>query len=269
MKSNYHTHTKRCRHAGGSAEDYVKAALEYGLDILGFSDHAPFPDQDYGWRMLYDELDDYTAEIDEAAEKYRSDITLYKGLEIEYLPVYDREQSYYRFLLEEKLDYLICGQHMFTASDGELHNVFRLESEELITDYAHACCSAMRSGYFPILAHPDVFSLFQAPWGRIEENASDLIIETALQTGTILEYNSNGRRKGLKEFPDETRFEYPHIRFWEKLRGTGIEVIVGADSHSPDSLYDRPVIESYEFLDSLGLRPVNDIDIIKRSRNNA
>ncbi len=43
-KTNYHTHTKRCMHAEGTEADYVKAALNACLDVLGFSDHGPFPD---------------------------------------------------------------------------------------------------------------------------------------------------------------------------------------------------------------------------------
>ncbi len=38
---NYHTHTSRCGHAGGSDEEYVQAAIKAGYQILGFSDHAP------------------------------------------------------------------------------------------------------------------------------------------------------------------------------------------------------------------------------------
>ena len=29
-------------HANGTDADYVKAALDAGLDVLGFSDHGPF-----------------------------------------------------------------------------------------------------------------------------------------------------------------------------------------------------------------------------------
>ena len=43
MLANYHTHTTRCRHAVGADREYVKAAIESGVKILGFSDHAPFP----------------------------------------------------------------------------------------------------------------------------------------------------------------------------------------------------------------------------------
>jgi len=53
MKTNYHTNTQRCRHAQGSEEDYVKSALAAGVELLGFSDHAPFPDRDFGLSSSY------------------------------------------------------------------------------------------------------------------------------------------------------------------------------------------------------------------------
>ena len=40
--ANYHTHTKRCHHACGEDREYVEAAIESGLKILGFSDHTFF-----------------------------------------------------------------------------------------------------------------------------------------------------------------------------------------------------------------------------------
>ena len=43
MIANYHTHTPRCGHAIGSEEEYVRCALEAGFQILGFSDHTPYP----------------------------------------------------------------------------------------------------------------------------------------------------------------------------------------------------------------------------------
>ena len=90
MKTNFHTHTQRCRHAQGCAEDYLRAALDSGLSVLGFSDHAPFPDFDYGYRMSFSELEDYIAEVAQLKQDYAGKISLYTGLEIEYLPQYER-----------------------------------------------------------------------------------------------------------------------------------------------------------------------------------
>ncbi len=39
---NLHTHTARCRHAVGTDEAYVQAAIKAGFKVLGFSDHCPF-----------------------------------------------------------------------------------------------------------------------------------------------------------------------------------------------------------------------------------
>lgn len=39
---NIHTHTVRCNHAVGTDEEYVTAAINNGLKLLGFSDHVPF-----------------------------------------------------------------------------------------------------------------------------------------------------------------------------------------------------------------------------------
>lgn len=36
---NYHTHTKRCGHADGDDEQYVRAAMMTGFKELGFSEH--------------------------------------------------------------------------------------------------------------------------------------------------------------------------------------------------------------------------------------
>ena len=63
MLSNFHTHTVRCKHAIGTERDYTETAVSKGLNILGFSDHGPFPDKDYGLRMQFEELPDYLEAI--------------------------------------------------------------------------------------------------------------------------------------------------------------------------------------------------------------
>lgn len=42
MNYNYHTHTFRCRHATGTPKDYIKYAIDGGIEYMGFSDHVPF-----------------------------------------------------------------------------------------------------------------------------------------------------------------------------------------------------------------------------------
>ena len=184
MKANYHTHTQRCRHAQGTERDYVLEAIKAGVSVLGFSDHAPFPDYDYGLRMPYTELGDYIAAVDRLTQEYRSAITLYKGVEIEYLPKY---HPYYEELLtQRKLDYLILGEHFYSDAHGELHNIYYSQSTEDYVAYALAIAAALKTGYFRIAAHPDLFALGQFAWDRNCDQASEIIIEAALRNGVFL-----------------------------------------------------------------------------------
>ena len=36
MRANYHNHTFRCGHAIGKEEEYLKRAIDAGLEIFGF-----------------------------------------------------------------------------------------------------------------------------------------------------------------------------------------------------------------------------------------
>ena len=42
IKFDLHTHHERCGHAIGTIEDYVKQAIQYGLQYIGISDHSPY-----------------------------------------------------------------------------------------------------------------------------------------------------------------------------------------------------------------------------------
>lgn len=258
MKANYHTHTQRCRHAQGTERDYVLEAVKAGISVLGFSDHAPFPDYDYGLRMSYGELDDYLAAVDRLTQEYRLDITLYKGLEIEYLPKY---LSYYEELLTaKKLDYLILGEHFYPDAHGELHNIFYSQSTEDYVDYARAIAAALDTGYFRIAAHPDLFALGQFAWDRNCDQASEIIIEAAHRSGVILEYNANGLRRGIHDYPDGPRLMYPHRRFWDKVVGAGIPVIIGSDCHEPKQVWDDCLPAARQQLLDIGITPLDYVE---------
>ena len=98
--TNYHTHTYRCGHAQEiNDEEYVKKAIECGFKELGFSDHGPFKEIHHeGMRMDFDEIQNYLHSINSLKEKYKDQIKIYVGFEIEYIP---RLDSYYKELYEK------------------------------------------------------------------------------------------------------------------------------------------------------------------------
>lgn len=41
-KFDLHTHHERCGHARGKIRDYIEAAIERGLNVIGIADHSPY-----------------------------------------------------------------------------------------------------------------------------------------------------------------------------------------------------------------------------------
>lgn len=253
MKTNYHTHTQRCLHAGGTEVDYVQAALEAGVSVLGFSDHAPFPDRDYGYRMPFSELETYFSEVDRLS-KLHQDVIIKKSLEIEYLPQY---RDYYERLIDHyHTDYLLLGEHFFLDQAGAFHNIsIHGKGTDAYVDYAKAVAQALHTGYFQMVAHPDIFTMNPNAWDINCERATEIILDAAVQTGSILEFNANGFRRGIHAYPDGERYMYPHTKFWERVVGTNIPVIVGSDCHGPSQVWDEAMARSFEVLKELGIRP--------------
>ena len=77
MKANYHTHTKRCGHAFGEDSEFVEAAIEAGLEILGFADHGPWVYKNNyrsGIRLTPAEVDAYFYSLENLRREYKKDI---------------------------------------------------------------------------------------------------------------------------------------------------------------------------------------------------
>ena len=142
QRVNYHTHCDRCRHARGSAEEYVEEAVRAGVSKLGFSDHMPFYDDRFGLRMPYQELDEYLGEITALREAYRDSLTITRGFEGEYVR---EDRAYYEKLLSrEDCDYLLLGQHFYEKENGELINVYQLPDTRDYEIYAANIVEAIR-----------------------------------------------------------------------------------------------------------------------------
>ena len=67
-----------------------------------------------------------------------------------------------------------------------------MTSTEEYVFYARTVVEGMKTGLFKALAHPDLYLLNPYAWDDNCKRAADLIIDTAVSTGTILEYNANG-----------------------------------------------------------------------------
>lgn len=259
MKTNYHTHTYRCKHACGTELDYVNAAIESGLSVLGFSDHMPFKDDRHGLRMDFKELTEYVNIIKQLKITKKKDLTILLGLECEYDI---NDSDYYEELLTTyNMDYLILGQHFYTDSKNNFTNVYFFNDTFHYIEYANSVAKGIASGYFKILAHPDVIFINDCPWDYNCEKATDIILSAAVKHDIVLEFNANGIRKGQTNYIDGTRYAYPHPLFWNQVNNTNSPVIINSDCHDPKYVFDESMKKAHDLAKEWGIKIKDHIDL--------
>ena len=250
MIANYHTHTWRCSHATGVEEDYVKAALEAGLQILGFADHSPYEFPPYhksAFRMTTDQLGDYSDVVLGLRKQYEGRIRIPLGLEMEYYP--DLFGNMLEIFRDYPLDYLILGQHFVGNEHDAPYNGVGSEDVALLKQYVRQSCEAMNTGKFTYFAHPDLIN-FRGSTQLYLHHMRDICRE-ANSCGIPLEYNLLGQAGGR---------HYPTPKFWELAAEEGCAVILGVDAHQPERLLDKKNEErALQYLKTLGITPIETV----------
>lgn len=229
MDYNYHTHTYRCGHAKGTPEEYIVRAINGGIKHMGFSDHASyiFPDgYEGGFRVPRAQTEEYVRDIRALREKYKDKIDIMIGFEMEYYP------SHFEEMLKTALDaggeYLILGQHFIGEEHPFGKYIFRATSEEKdMVEYASLVCTAVRSGYFSYVAHPDIINFTGD--AKVYERELRRICEASIECSVPLEINFLGIR---------TSRHYPCKEAWRVIGETGAPVTFGFDAHDPDAAAD-------------------------------
>lgn len=255
MTANYHTHTYLCQHASGLTEEYVQTAIKNGLEVLGFSDHAPFffPNGYVsGCRMKMEEIDLYFDTVLALREKYKDYIDIKIGFEIEYYPRYwDKAIEKYR---QYPLDYLLLGNH-FLGNEGMMSYppiTIPTEDENLLIQYVNECVSALNTGRITYLCHPDMM-LYAKDDEIYEREMSRLILE-AKRLDIPLEINLLGARVNR---------HYPRSFFWEIAGRLGAAAILGCDAHSPNDVGVKSEIEAAQrYADKFGIQLIDKIPLI-------
>lgn len=249
LTKNYHTHTAFCGHATGELREYAEAAIENGIETLGFSCHAPYVfDNGYvsGLRMPASKKDEYVRALLELREEYSGRLDVKIGYETEYYPKHFADTV--KFLTETPCDYLILGQHYYGNEYDDDH-IAAPEGPIHLADYVRQTSEAMRTGLFTYFAHPDTNSFLGGENEYLE--AMRGICKVSLETDTPLEINLLGIRR---------KREYPKECFWRLVGEMGCRVVVGCDAHSPDELrYGDDFDTAMDMVRRYGLNYTEDI----------
>ena len=227
MQVDLHNHTTRCNHASGTMEEYLERAVERGIDVYGFSDHAPMA-FDPAYRMALEERIGYEAEIRELARRFRGKIDVLSGYEVDYLPGYMEKE-----ILEAEVDYLIGSVHFLDGWGfdnpefiGEYDN---RDIDEVWKLYFQRIGEMAQTGLFQIVGHLDLIKVFGFfPKGDMAP-AIRTTLEAIKESGMAVEISSAGWRKKVGEC-------YPAPSILETIRKMEIPITFGSDAHAPEQV---------------------------------
>ena len=254
MIANYHTHTTRCRHASGTEEEYVRCALDAGLQTLGFSDHTPypFPNGYYStFRMFPEELAGYVAAVEDVRRRYAGQIQIHLGVEAEYYPKYFKDMV--DMVKDQGIEYMLLGQHMLYDEMEGIGTGAPTADPVLLRQYCNQTIDALYTGLFTYFAHPDIMNfvgdekLYHQEMGRLcrAAKACDIPLEINLL--------------GL-----HLQRQYPNPEFWQIAAEEGCKVVLGVDAHKPEALLEEETErQGRELAARFGLRIMEKVECVR------
>ena len=222
-----HNHTTRCNHAEGTVDEYIQRAIELGIDIYGFSEHAPM-DFDEKYRLPFCDMDEYVKDVLAAKERYADQIKILLGYEVDWLPGHMDER-----VLNADVDYLIGSVHFidkWSFDNPEFIGGWKNKDiDEIWKAYFEATEAMVNSGKFDIVGHLDLIKVFKyMPKQDVRILAKDVL--TAIKkSGMVLELNAAGLRKPIKEI-------YPSKQLLEVAYSLDIPVTFSSDAHAVDQI---------------------------------
>jgi len=233
MRIDLHNHTVRCNHAEGTIDEYVRRAIELGIDIFGFSEHAPM-DFDPEYRLSFEEMEAYRSDVLVARERYKSRIKILLGYEVDYLPGFMDER-----VLNADVDYLIGSVHFIDKwgfDNPEFIGGWKSRNiDEIWQAYFDATEAMAKSGLFDIVGHLDLIKVFKYLPKKDVRVLARSALNAIKKSNMVLEINTAGLRKPIAEI-------YPSQTLLKEAYALDIPITFASDAHAVDQIgfgYDQ------------------------------
>lgn len=240
MKFDLHTHHFRCGHADGNIRDYVEAAIEAGLQVIGISDHTPYfgSPEEQPFPHIYmgkSEIANYVEEVLQLKKEYEGKIDVLLGIESDYFPKY--ADIYRDALAQYPFDYIIGSVHEVGGVSIFNKNRWKglSEKEKVVQkeEYFSIIRQSAKSGMFQILGHIDAMKgNYPSFTDILTEEALEETLKTIAECGIVIEINTSGKTKLSGGW-------YPSNEILERALFHGVEVTFGSDAHKPSRVGDE------------------------------
>lgn len=247
MKTSYHSHSNWSKHGNGTMEDFVKAAIDNHFELFTMCEHLPEDSPIVTARAHWNEYPEYLKQLETIEKKYGNQIKLLRGFEAEYYRAF--MDKYKQMKEEDNISIWVLGQHV--NADRTINFYETKDYEAAWAMYTDDVIEGIKTGFFDILAHPDLLMMYyKEPTPYIME-CMDRIFKTCEEYDMVVEINANGLR-GKSGYPNRTIFE-----FSKKYK---LRYIIGSDAHDPKHLSDEYITKAEELAKELDLNLVDYID---------
>ncbi|MBO9130580.1 DNA polymerase/3'-5' exonuclease PolX [Bacillus sp. 165] len=200
IRGDLHMHTTWSDGAF-SIEEMVQAAIKRGYSYIAITDHSQYLKVANG--LTKERLLQQGEEIKKINDKY-PDFTILRGIEMDILP--DATLDFDDEVLQQ-LDFVI----------GAIHSSFSQEREKIMKRLR----TAIENNHVNMIAHPTGRLI-----GRREgyDVDTELLIQLAKETDTVLELNANPQRLDLS------------ADLLKKAQDAGVKIAINTDAHQLDML---------------------------------
>ncbi len=235
MRIDLHNHTTLCNHATGSMEEYIKKAIEIGIDTFGFSCHAPM-DFEPEYRMSLSQSKQYEKDVLSLKEKYKDKIEILLAYEVDYM---SNSKFLESDILTANVDYLIGSVHFIDKwgfDNPEFVGGYDKKNiDDIWIDYFNAVSAMVKTGYFDIVGHLDLMKVFKYLPKQSIKILALKTMQDIKKSDMVLEINFSGLRKPIKE-------QYPSYELLELAFNLDIPISFGSDAHKIEQIgfgYDK------------------------------
>ncbi|RUP48976.1 Polymerase/histidinol phosphatase-like protein [Jimgerdemannia flammicorona] len=278
MPFSHHSHSGQfCSHASGILEDIVLEAIRKGFKIYGLSEHMPryaptelYPEEieaNLSVADLYAKFESFLTEARRLQEKYRSQITLLVGTEIEYItPSYKSHIK--AFLAKHTIDYVVGSLHHVNGIPIDFSKELYTQALASISHDGNASLPVLFERYFneqyemlvavrpDVVAHFDLIRIFEPVKGmNVTKSVWQSMVRNAdfvIGYGGLFELNSRAWKKGLVD-------AYPQRDILKYIISRGGKLTLSDDSHGPADVgmyYDR----LYNYLEIMEITTLYHLD---------
>lgn len=252
MLSDYHIHTDFSEDSNCPMEDYIKRALELGIDEICFTDHI-----DYGTKYSFCcDCRNYYETYLRYKEIFDNKINLKFGIEF---GIQARHINYFKKIFNEyPFDFIILSFHLIDDKDlwnGEFQRG-KTQKEYNRKYYDEMLKTVKIYKDYSVLGHLDLMRRYDSNGEFPFENTKDLveeILKQIINDSKGIEVNTSSFRYRLNGLMPSVDI----LKFYHKLGGKIITI--GSDSHNINHLgYKINYIK--DVLKSIGFKYFNTFD---------